>query len=125
MMDASHSEIAEQLGLTEEEFDNQISEGKTVWQIAQEKGLSEEEIIALMRDARLAALDQLVSDGVITPEQADWMKQRGMGGIGGNGVPYMEGCPMWNQDESAGQSGGGSFWGRGMSRGGGMMRQRR
>lgn len=75
--------LAEKLGLTVDELNAAHAEGKTFWDLAQEKGLTVEEAQQAMLDARSAALDAMVKDGTITQEQADWMKSRG--GMKGGG----------------------------------------
>ena len=72
MLDA----FAEALGLTPEDLQAQIDAGGSMWSIAQAQGLSDEDITALKVNARTAASAQMVADGVITQEQADWMNQR-------------------------------------------------
>lgn len=121
MYEYMHEALAEQLGLTEQEFEDQLAQGKTAWQIAEEKGIAQDAFVQMMTDARSAALDKMVADGVITQEQADWMKTRGgsmMGGYGRNGAG-LGGCPMFDGDETPGSAAPGGF---GRGRGGrGMM----
>ncbi len=71
--------MAEALGMTDEELDAELAAGKTMWQVAEEKGLSTEEFQQLMIDARTSALEKMVADGVLTQEQADWMQSRMQG----------------------------------------------
>ena len=68
--------FAEALGLTPEELETRRDGGETLWQIAEAQGISSEDFATLWTDARTAALEQAVSDGVIAQEQADWMIQR-------------------------------------------------
>ena len=68
--------FAEALGLTPEELETRRDAGETLWQIAESQGISQEQFGTLWTDARTAALEQAVADGVITQEQADWMIQR-------------------------------------------------
>jgi hypothetical protein len=68
--------MAEALGITHEELEERYAAGDTAWTIAQEKGLTQEEFTQLMSDARSKAFDKMVEDGVLTQEQADWMKER-------------------------------------------------
>ena len=76
--------LAEKLGLTVEELQAKYAEGLTFWQIAEEQGLTVEQAQQAMIDARGEALDQMVADGAITQEQADWMRNRtGQGQIPG------------------------------------------
>ncbi len=85
--------LAEALGVSTDELQSQ-----TPWQIAQEQGLSADELTALMEQARNAAIDAALADGVITQEQADLMRNRPVGpgpkGFGAKGAgplqPYME-----------------------------------
>lgn len=97
MAEYMHAALAEKLGLTEQEFEDQLAQGKTAWQIAEEKGITQEEFTTLMTDARNTALDQMVAAGVITQTQADWMKQHA-GTMMGSGRGYgagQGGCPMF------------------------------
>jgi uncharacterized protein YidB (DUF937 family) len=96
--------FAQALGMDAGELESQIEQGKTMWQVAQGQGLSDEEISDLMVEARAEAFKQMVADGVISQEQADWMLER-MG-------------QMWNYGGGFGSCpGGGGFGGPG--RGGG------
>lgn len=86
--------MAEALGMTVDELNTELAAGKTMWLIAQEKGFTLEEFQTLMLEARQKALAQMVADGVITQDQADWMlnHMQGMwGGAGGYGCPGMGG----------------------------------
>ena len=67
--------LAEKLGLTAEELQARIDGGETPYQVAQAKGLSDEEIRNLFQAAHAEALDAAVAAGAITQEQADWMSQ--------------------------------------------------
>lgn len=95
------AELAEKLGLTLEAYQEQFDQGKTFWQIAEDQGLSVEEAQQIMTDARRLALDQMVQDGVITQEQAEWMKTRMSGSQAGT-----SGCM------GSGRMGGGRMGGR-------------
>ena len=70
---------AEKLGLSVDELNAQLESGETLSQIATAGGMTFEELRAMMADARAAALQQSVSAGTLTQEQADWMAQRGAG----------------------------------------------
>ena len=103
--------MAEALDMTEEELEEQLAAGKTMWQVAEEKGLTWEEFTKVMTEARTAALKQMVEDGVITQEQADWMSSRmqGMWGRGGRGgCPGMGGgyAPGWRNAPEPAQPAG-------------------
>jgi hypothetical protein len=94
--------MADAVRLSVTEFESRHDAGETFYQIALSEGYSAEEIPALMQTARGNALDAAAADGIITQEQADWMKSRGfgrggmMGGYGGYGNGT---CPMYDGDE--------------------------
>ena len=112
--------MADAVGLSVTEFESRHDAGETFYQIALAEGYSAEEIPALMQTARGKALDAAVADGVLSQEQADWMKSRGYGRggmMGGNGYGrgYGDGtCPMLDGDEAPdGQFGPGMMRGWG------------
>lgn len=98
-------EIAcEILGLTQEELMEKMQEDTTLVDIAAEQGLSEEEFKDALLVAMTAEIEQQVSDGTLTQEQADAMLEQlqemiesgqfMMGGPpGGGGPPGQQGEP--------------------------------
>ena len=68
--------LAEKLGVSTDELNAALAEGKTMWQVAEERGLSTDEITILMQEAHTAALEQAVSEGYLTSDQAEWMNGR-------------------------------------------------
>jgi hypothetical protein len=91
--------LAEALGISHDELEELFDQGKTMWQIAQDKGFTQEQFRELVVKARNEALEKMVEDGVITREQADWMKSRmdsmwdwmQQNGGGFGGCPGMDG----------------------------------
>jgi hypothetical protein len=82
MHDAMHDAIAEALGLTREALDERMAAGEMPWLIAQDQGLSWDEFQAIMAEARSAAIEQAVADGLLTEAQAQQMLQNhGRGGM--------------------------------------------
>ena len=80
--------FAEALDMKLEDLETALDQGKTMLQIAWEKGLTYEEFQKVMTEARQNAITQMVKDGVITQDQADWMldhMQQGWGRRGGFG----------------------------------------
>ena len=68
--------ITDLLGVTPGEvLDAQLA-GKTVLELATEKGVTEEQLTDAIVNDRKAALDEAVADGELTQEQADWMLER-------------------------------------------------
>jgi hypothetical protein len=108
MHEVMQDAMAEALGITHEELEERLAAGDTAWTIAQEKGLTQDEFIQLMSDARSKAFDLLVADGTLTQEQADWMESRmgtmlqngysdGTGGCMANGISGgRRGPGRWN-----------------------------
>jgi len=120
--------LAEKLGLTEEQVEEEFAAGKTMYQIALDNGIAEDEIASFLTEVHTAAFDKAVADGVITREQADFMLER-MQSRWQNG--YGNGtCPMHGGYGPNGQinpNGYGPGFGPGMMRNGwgnGMMQNR-
>jgi hypothetical protein len=113
MHDYVEQALATRLGLTEKQVEDQFAAGKSMYQIALDNGIQQEDLANFMGEVHKDAFAQAVKDGVLTQERADWMLQR-MQNMYQNG--YGPGsCPMHN-----GQGGFGR--GRGMGGGfGGMM----
>ncbi|MFN3309554.1 MAG: DUF2680 domain-containing protein [Anaerolineales bacterium] len=68
--------MAPKLGMSVEALQAELAGGKTLWQIAAEKGMGFAEFQTLWLEAKKEALSNLVSKGVITQAQADWMLSR-------------------------------------------------
>lgn len=75
--DAMIAFYAQELGMPVDELSARMDAGETLAQIAAEKGLTFEQVRALIASAQSQAIDQAVKDGTLTQEQAEWMKQRG------------------------------------------------
>ena len=71
--------LAETLGLTQDELNAELANGKTLAQIAEAKGVTQEQLAAALETSAKAGLDKAVADGVLTQEQADQMLSH-MGG---------------------------------------------
>jgi DNA-binding phage protein len=63
--------LAEKLGLTNDELYAEVNSGKTIAQIAEEKGVSRADLVAALETAHQTSLAQAVTDGALTQEQAD------------------------------------------------------
>ena len=95
---------AETLGLSVEDVQAEFEAGKTMWQIAADQGLSDEEVQNVMVAARATALSAMVADGVLTQEQADFMLERMNTMMAGDFTPGS--CPMNGGAAGAGFRGG-------------------
>lgn len=73
MHDAMVQALADKLGISVADLNSQLSSGKTMWQIAQAKGWTQEQFRAWMVDTFKTTLQKLVADGKLTQQQADWM----------------------------------------------------
>lgn len=89
MHDYMEAAFAQSLGMTEAELESELAAGKTMWQVAQEKGKTDAEITSLMTAARSQALQGMVAAGTISQEQANAMQQRMDQGAGPGGCPGM------------------------------------
>jgi len=69
-----NDELFTLLKLTHEEFRTQAEAGKTLLQIATAQGVTEQQLTDFLTKQHTAHLDQHVTDGKLTQEQADTMK---------------------------------------------------
>ncbi len=111
MHDYIEQALAAKLGITENQVEQQFAAGKTMYQIALDNGIKQEDLAAFMNDVHKDAFAKAVKDGVLTQQQADWMLQH-MQNRGGFGTGN---CPML---------GGQGTFGNGRGFGPGMMRNR-
>lgn len=65
--------LAKALNLTPDALNTQLTSGKTLTQIADAQGISQEKLTAALETSMKAGLDKAVADGVITREQAAQM----------------------------------------------------
>jgi hypothetical protein len=82
-----YTAFAQALGLTPEELETRRLAGDTLWDIAQEKGMTTEQFQELMTTTRTEAINQAVADGVITQAQGDFMLEH-IETMMGNGFGY-------------------------------------
>ena len=75
--------FASKLGISTTDLEARLDKGETMAQVAYSKGLTADQFTKLMTEARSQIVDQAVKDGKLTQQQADWMKQRGAGTMGG------------------------------------------
>jgi len=74
--------LAEKLGLPLATVEAQFDGGKSLFQIALDNGITQQNMATFMLDVRIQAVQAAVADGVLTQTQADWMLQRGGRGMG-------------------------------------------
>ena len=115
MHDYVEQALAAKLGLTEAQVEDQLASGKTMYQIALDNGIKQEDLADFLNEVHKEAFASAVKDGVMTQEQADWMLER-MQNRAGFGFGN---CPM--HGGQGGPSSRGSGFGRGAGYGPGMM----
>ncbi len=68
--------LSDVLGMSPQELRDALKSGKSLRELAEEKGVSKEDIRSAMLDAAKSVLDQAVNRGLITEEQADRILER-------------------------------------------------
>ena len=66
--------LKNKLGISDSEIDAARNSGKTMYEIAKEKGMSEEDFKAAVLEEKYKAIDEAVSKGTITKEQGEEYK---------------------------------------------------
>jgi hypothetical protein len=99
------SAFAKPVGLTVDQVNTRLSNGETLTQIATAEGFTGDKLTQLVQQVWQSAVNQAVTDGVITQNQADRILQRlnnYPGGGFGPGFGFGGGnCPMWDGDENS------------------------
>lgn len=113
MHDYVEQALAEKLGLTEAQVEEQLAAGKTMYQIALDAGTAEADVPALLEAVHKTAFDKAVAAGVLTQAQADAMFQqmqaRGWGADCPNdGIRPMDGTGF-QRGHGGGMMGGGRW----------------
>jgi hypothetical protein len=104
MHDYVEQALATKLGLTEAQVEEQLAAGKSMYQIALDKGIAEADVPALLTEVHKTAFAKAVADGVLTQAQADTMLQR----MSADGFDQTN-CPMGGArpQDGTGYRGGG------------------
>lgn len=67
--------LKNKLGLSDADISNGVSSGKTLYDLAAEKGMTDEELKAALLEERTKAIDTAVSQGKITKEEGEALKE--------------------------------------------------
>lgn len=67
--------LKNKLDMTDAEIATGFNSGKTMYDLAKEKGMTEAEFKAALLEERTKAIDKAVADGTITKEEGDSMKE--------------------------------------------------
>ena len=73
--DYVESVLKDKLGMTDEEITTGLNSGKTMYALAEEKGMTEDQFKAALLEERNKAVDKAVADGTITNEEGASMKE--------------------------------------------------
>ena len=65
------SALAKQLGISSEELRQALASGKTLADLAKEKGVDVQKLITVQKKVMVDRINQAVKDGKLTREQAD------------------------------------------------------
>lgn len=68
--------LKNKFGVTDEEIGKAITSGETLYDVAKDKGVTDDQFKSAVIEERIKTIDQAVSDGTITKEQGDFMKER-------------------------------------------------
>jgi uncharacterized protein YidB (DUF937 family) len=72
--DTMISVLKNKLGLTDADINYARNSGKTLYELAEEKGLTADQLKSALYEERAEAIDDAVSNGTITKEQGDTLK---------------------------------------------------
>lgn len=106
--DMMTSILKNKLGMTDAQVEEALKSGKTMWEIASEKGMSEEDFRNAMVEEKTKLIDEGIKNGTITKEEGDQLKE--------NLKNNIESCPGVG---SRSQNGFGGMMGRGNGNRGG------
>lgn len=67
--------LKDKLGMIDEEITAGFNSGKTMYDLAKEKGMTEDELKTALLEERIKAIDKAVADGNITKEEGDSIKE--------------------------------------------------
>jgi hypothetical protein len=67
--------LKNKLGMTDAEITAGLNSGKTMYDLAKEKGMTEDEFKAALLEERNTAIDEAVANATITKEEGDSMKE--------------------------------------------------
>lgn len=73
--DYVESELKDNLGMTDEEITAGLNSGKTMYALAEEKGMTVDQFKAALLEERNKAVDKAVTDGNITNEEGASLKE--------------------------------------------------
>lgn len=91
--DYVHSILKDKLGMTDKEITDALNSGSSMYELAEDKGMTIEEFRTEVIEEKTKTIDESVSKGTITKEQGDLLKEKVESNISsctGN-MGYMQG----------------------------------
>lgn len=73
--DYVESVLKDKLGMTDDEITDWLDSGKTMYDLAQEKGMTVDQFKSALLEERTKAVDKAVADGTITNEEGASLKE--------------------------------------------------
>jgi len=113
--DYVESVLKDNLGMTDEEITRGLNSGKTMYTLAEEKGMTVDQFKAALLDERNKAVDKAVTDGTITNEEGVNLKETLK-----NNLDTCTGVPGQRLGKNGNGAGRGNGQGTGHMSGGGM-----
>ena len=107
--DYVESVLRDKLGMTEQEITDGLNSGKTMYDLAKDKGMTEDQFKAALLEERTEAVDKAVTDGNITTEEAATIKETLKNNMDNcNGIPGQKSGRDRNGKGHGAMLGGGS-----------------
>jgi hypothetical protein len=104
--------LADKLGIARTDVETALDGGKSMYQLATDKGINEVDVTAMLTEVHKTAFAKAVVDGVMTQTQADLMLQN-MTANGFTGTPMQNGTGMTLAPGASAGVGGARGGGRG------------
>lgn len=106
--------LKNKLGLNDTDITNALNSGKTPYDLAAEKGMTQEDLKASLTEEKIKAIDAAVAEGTITKEEGESIKENlkanmeyctgnfGQNRKQGNGQGRRQGCGMMGNGQTKG-----------------------
>jgi len=94
-------------GVTDTEITDAVNSGKTLYSLAEEKGITNDQFKSSMLEERIKIIDDAVANGTLTKEQGELSKERITENIANCTTPGQMNGRMGGQNRGRGMQGGG------------------
>lgn len=115
--------LKNKLGLSDEEITSARNSGKSIYDLAKEKGMGDEQLKAALLEERTKAIDEAINKGTLSKEDGEALKEKLMANIESCTGNFGQGqCLSGGMGQGNGQGQGqGQGRGRGQGQGRGMI----